>query len=221
MLEAVFNPENAVFCLINRILDLILLSLIWALCCIPVLTIGAASSALYHAVVKAVRYQRSYPLREFWKSFRLNLKKGILIQIIWMVPAALMLAGDAPLFFVLLAGGEVQDKVFLVFSVLKLLILVGMLCWIYPLLSRFEESVLRLAEAALYLILRYFPITLLSVFLLLGAALLLAWEPLLVAVIPGPAALLLSILLEPPLRKMVRYEEMPGEDSDAWYMGKR
>ena len=169
MLEAIFNPENAVFRMINKLLDLMVLSLVWAVCCIPVVTAGAASAALYYAVVKAVRRQRSYPVREFWKSFRANLKKGILIQVIWLMLAAMMLISDVPLFAALLNGKEIQDRVLLVLLAVKAVFLAGMPCWLYPLLSRFEQRLLRLAEAALYMLLRYFPITLLGVILLLGA----------------------------------------------------
>jgi uncharacterized membrane protein YesL len=221
MLEAIFNPENAVFCLMNKMLDLMVLSLVWALCCIPIITAGAASAALYHAVVKSVRRQRSYPLREFWKSFQANLKKGILIQIIWILLVAMMLVSDVPLFVGLLNGKEIQDRVLLALLILKAVFLAGMPCWIFPLLSRFEESLLKLSEAALYLLLRYFPITLVSVVLLLGAILLWVWEPLLVAAVPGLTALLLSFLLEPPLRKLICREEIREGDTDAWYLEKR
>ncbi len=218
MLEAIFNPENAVFRMINKLLDLMVLSLVWAVCCIPVVTAGAASAALYYAVVKAVRRQRSYPVREFWKSFRANLKKGILIQVIWLMLAAMMLISDVPLFAALLNGKEIQDRVLLVLLAVKAVFLAGMPCWLYPLLSRFEQRLLRLAEAALYMLLRYFPITLLGVILLLGAWLLLAWEPLLVVLVPGITAMLLSFFLEPFLRKLVRPGEAQEEDADAWYL---
>lgn len=218
MLEAIFNPENAVFRMINKLLDLMVLSLVWAVCCIPVVTAGAASAALYYAVVKAVRHQRSYPVREFWKSFRANLKKGILIQVIWLMLAAMMLISDVPLFAALLNGKEIQDRVLLVLLAVKAVFLAGMPCWLYPLLSRFEQRLLRLAEAALYMLLRYFPITLLGVILLLGAWLLLAWEPLLVVLVPGITAMLLSFFLEPFLRKLVRPGEAQEEDADAWYL---
>lgn len=216
MLEAIFNPENAVFCVINKILDLMMLSLVWVLCCIPVVTAGASSAALYHAVVKSVRRQRGYPVREFWKSFRANLRKGILIQVIWMLFAAMMFVSDLPLAAALLNGEGIPDKVLLSLLVLKAVFLVGMPCWLYPLLSRFEERLLKLAEAALYLLIRCLPLTLLSVVLLSGALLLLVWEPLLVAAVPGITALLLSLLLEPSLRKVTRLEEAQG--SDAWYL---
>lgn len=218
MLEAIFNPENAVFCLINKILDLMVLSLVWAVCCIPIVTAGAASTALYYAVVKSVRRQRSYPVREFWKSFRANLKKGILIQAVWMMIAAMMLISDVPLFAALLSGKGIQDKVLLALLAVKAVFLAGMPCWLYPLLSRFEQPLLKLAEAALYMLLRYFPITLLAAVLFLGAGLLLAWEPLLAVLVPGVTALLLSFFLEPFLRKLIRPEEAQREETDAWYL---
>lgn len=218
MLEAIFNPENAVFCVINKILDLMVLSLVWAVCCIPVVTAGAASAALYYAVVKSVRRQRSYPVREFWKSFRANLKKGVLMQVIWMALAVMMLISDVPLFAALLGGKGIQDRVLLALLAVKAVFLAGMPCWLYPLLSRFEQRPLRLGEAALYLLLRYFPVTLLAVVLLLGAGLLLAWEPLLVVLVPGITALLLSFFLEPFLRKLVRPEEAQEGENDTWYL---
>ena len=47
------------------------------------------------------------------------------------------------------------------------------------------------------------------------------WEPLLVAAVPGLTALLLSFLLEPPLRKLICREEIREGDTDAWYLEKR
>ena len=52
--------------------------------------------------------------------------------------------------------------------------------------------------------------------LLSGALLLLVWEPLLVAAVPGITALLLSLVLEPSLRKVTRLEEAQG--ADTWYL---
>ena len=46
----------------------------------------------------------------------------------------------------------------------------------------------------------------------------LAWEPLLVVLVPGITAMLLSFFLEPFLRKLVRPGEAQEEDADAWYL---
>ncbi len=215
-MTTIFDMDNPFWSTINKIIDLVCLSLLWALCCLPVVTAGPACAALYYAVVKAVRRQRSYSGREFWRAFRTNLKKGSLIHLVWLILGLMMLASDVPVLFALLAEGRSQNIPFLLFLGLKILFLLGIFCWIYPLLSRYEEKAWKLGEAALYLMLRYFPRTLMATFLLAASMAMLWIEPLLLAFVPGAAALLLSFLLEPVLRQICK--ERPKEGEDAWYL---
>lgn len=189
-------------CFINKIIDLVVLSLVWLVCCIPIITIGPACAALYYAVVKVIRRQRGYPVREFWRAFKSNFKKGILFEVIWLLLGAMTLYTDLPLVLTLLDIEKVQNMILLVLFGTKAILLLGTVCWIYPLMSRFEEELLKLAQASVYLLVRYLPVTL-AVIVLLGAAVfLIVWEPLLLAVLPGPVTLLLSMMQEPALRKM-------------------
>ena len=48
--------ENPVIAFLNKMADLILLNLIFLLCCIPVVTIGPAITALYAVSLRSVRY---------------------------------------------------------------------------------------------------------------------------------------------------------------------
>ena len=216
MLTAIFNMDNPFWSTINKIIDLVCLSLLWALCCLPVVTAGSACAALYYAVVKAVRRQRSYSGKEFWRAFRINLKKGSLIHLVWLILGLMMLTSDVPMLLALLVEGRNQNIPFSLLLALKILFLLGIFCWIYPLLSRYEERVWKLGEAALYLMLRYFPRTLLAIFLLTLALVMLWIEPLLLVIVPGVAALSLSFLLEPILCQICK--ERPREGEDAWYL---
>ena len=45
-MERFFNIDNPVWRFIGNIADMFLLSLFWYLCCLPVLTIGAGSTAM-------------------------------------------------------------------------------------------------------------------------------------------------------------------------------
>ena len=47
-----FNPENPIMCFLSKLFDLILLNFLFLLSCIPVITAGAALSALYYIVLK-------------------------------------------------------------------------------------------------------------------------------------------------------------------------
>lgn len=221
MLQLLFNPDNEFMCFINKIIDLVVLSLVWLVCCIPIITIGPACAALYYAVVKAVRRQRSYPVREFWRAFKSNFKKGILFEVIWLLLSVMMLYTDLPLALTLLDTGKVQNVILLVLFGIKAILLLGMACWFFPLMSRFEEKFLKLAQASVYLLMRYLLVTLAAIVLLGAAVFLFAWEPLLLAVLPGPVTLLLSMMQEPALRKMCQAAEAetaaacpPGQESD-------
>ena len=46
MFGRIFNPENAFFRTADKLADLVMLSLMWALCSIPLVTLGPATAAL-------------------------------------------------------------------------------------------------------------------------------------------------------------------------------
>ncbi len=65
----------------QKIFDLILLNLIFIFSCVPIITIGASTSALSYVTLKMVRGEDPYIWQNFWKSFRQNFKQGTLIWI--------------------------------------------------------------------------------------------------------------------------------------------
>ena len=141
MLESLFNPENAFMCFINKIIDLVVLSILWTLCSAPLVTMGAASAALYYALTKSVRCQRGHAAKEFWRAFKSNLKRGILFELVWAALAFMMLVTDVPLVTTFLDTGKVQNVFLLILFAVKAVLLIGAACWYYPMISRFEQGV--------------------------------------------------------------------------------
>ena len=76
-----FNPDNPVMEFIAKIFDLVILDLIFIFSCVPIITIGASTSALSYVTLKMVRGEDPYIWRNFWKSFRQNFKQGTLVWI--------------------------------------------------------------------------------------------------------------------------------------------
>ena len=60
-----FNPDNPIMEFIAKIFDLILLNLIFIFSCVPIITIGASTSALSYVTLKMVRGEDSY----IWHNF--------------------------------------------------------------------------------------------------------------------------------------------------------
>ena len=62
--------------------ELIILTLVWMVSLIPVVTVIGATTSLYYAIVKNIRRSRSYPLKEYWTSFKRILVNGMIISVI-------------------------------------------------------------------------------------------------------------------------------------------
>ena len=55
-----FHPDNALWQGINKVLLILYAGILWFLCSLPVITMGAASSALLEVMMKLVRNQEGY-----------------------------------------------------------------------------------------------------------------------------------------------------------------
>ncbi len=81
-MREVFSYDNPVVSTIMKIGNMILLSVLWFVCCLPIFTAGAATAALYYAIQKWLKYERGYAWTCFFDSFRDNFKmatKGSLL----------------------------------------------------------------------------------------------------------------------------------------------
>ena len=69
------------------------LNLLWFICCIPIVTIGASTTALYYTSLKIVRDEDRSLARMFFRSFRENFRQSTVLWLI-LLAAGLVLAGD-------------------------------------------------------------------------------------------------------------------------------
>ena len=69
---------------VSRFIDLIVAGLYWLICSLPVITIGAASTALYYAVVKCVRHERGRLTGVFFSAFRREFRQSTLTWLIYI-----------------------------------------------------------------------------------------------------------------------------------------
>lgn len=67
---------------LSKLFDIGWLSLIYVVFCVPLVTIGAATTSLYYVSAKVLRKDRGYVWSEFWHSFKLNFKPATLIWLI-------------------------------------------------------------------------------------------------------------------------------------------
>lgn len=77
-----FLYEGTLANILNRLIDLILLNLLWFLCCIPIFTIGASTCALYEITLHYAFGDDPPVVRTFFGAFKKHFKKAGLLFLI-------------------------------------------------------------------------------------------------------------------------------------------
>ena len=80
-----FSLDSPLMTILTRIGNLIILNLLFIVCSIPVVTIGAAWTALHYVCLRMLREEEGYVARDFFRSFRTNFRQSTLIWLIMMV----------------------------------------------------------------------------------------------------------------------------------------
>ena len=88
-----FNiTDNVIVRALNKICDMVCLNVLWLICCIPIITIGASTTALYTIMLKMVKNEEGYIFRGFFKAFKSNFKQSTIIWIILLLLGFLLLS---------------------------------------------------------------------------------------------------------------------------------
>lgn len=223
MFNRIFNPNNSLFQGISKVLDVMVLSILWVLLCIPLITLGPATTALYYSTVKCLRRGERAPYANFFHCFRTNFKIGAPAGLLLIVGAVLLLLEHNLLVRMAMGGSDGAVMLYYAFCLLAV-VLVGMACYVFPVLSRFTYNLWGLLALSGQLALRHLPTTLLLGLLHLAAAWVYInfWIFLLPLIcLPVLTALISSLLLERIFRKYTPMdEEMASWDREdrPWYL---
>lgn len=142
-----FHPDSKLMRVVNIIGDLVILNLLWVVCCLPVITIGPATTALYVGVHKIVKGESQALPKTFLQAFRSNFKPALITSLILLFPVILITG----YFFLALSGALDQMKE-LRFLCWLAIVIVSVVCsYVYPLLATFENTVFNTLKNAMIL----------------------------------------------------------------------
>ena len=92
MLKGLFSPDNPVIAFFIWLGRVWWLNILWLICSLPVVTIGASTTALIYSCMK-LRKDEGYPTGNFFKSFKENFRQSTAIWMIYMFVGALLVLG--------------------------------------------------------------------------------------------------------------------------------
>ncbi len=202
MAGGIFNPENGFYQVTGKMVDLFLLSVFWLLCCIPVVTIGPSTAALYNTVARCIRGSERNSWGMFFRTFRENLKVGILTTLV-LLPAAVLLVLLQGLLYQTAVVGQAGYVLYVAYQIFLLLPL-GALCYVFPVLSRFTFRTGGLLLNCSKLAMAHLPSTVGMGLLLALAIWVCSHMPVLAAILPALLALFHSFPLERIFRPYIR-----------------
>lgn len=146
---------------LSRMTDVLWLNILTIICCIPIVTAGAAFTALHYVCLKMVRDEESYITKEYFKSFKKNFGQA---TIIWLI----VLAIGILLFFdyriILLGTGS--SLMFAAITAAAIFVLCTVL-YVFPVLSHFENTIRGTIKNSFFMSILALPKTLLMLVLLL------------------------------------------------------
>ncbi|MCI9188557.1 MAG: YesL family protein [Lachnospiraceae bacterium] len=138
-MNSLLNPEGKVMIFFTRIAYSAYLNVLWFFCCLPIVTAGASTTALFYVTLKMAKDEEGNVTKSFFRAFRQNFKKA---TVIWLILLALgiVLALDGYIFYHMRfenAFWAVGTAVFLVALAAYAIVMM----YIFPLLARFENTV--------------------------------------------------------------------------------
>lgn len=150
-----FQSNNPFLISFSLLVDSLILGLLWFVCSIPLITVGASSSAFYYAYHKCIRQKRGYAWKEFFHGFKLNFKQSTISWLILLVLSAILVLDS----FIL---NSINSTIpFL--SIFQAVILVMLMClimfalFLFAYIARFEDTTIHMFKSSFLILFANLP----------------------------------------------------------------
>lgn len=204
------NIHNPFFVSFSYLVDSLILGLLWLVCSLPLITIGASSTAFYYTYHKCIRQKRGYAWKTFFHSFRENFKQATIGWLILLVLAAVMIVDC----FILNAIDSASSlpNLFQAILLVMLLVLAMFALYFFAYIARFEDTLVHIFKNSLLILLANFLWSLL-LFVVFVIALFLARKffllmPIILILMPTAYMFVANKILERVFRKYMKSEDV-------------
>lgn len=213
VMKSIFSSDTGFARVMNKVGDIILLSILWIICCIPLITIGASTTAAYYTAAKVIRHSEGYEWNEFFKCFKLNFKSTVVMNLVFVICIAFFIFN-----FIVMGGAE--DEMFFYLKIIYIaigIVLIGVYAYAYPILSRFNMKSGKIMMMSLQLFFRHFPTTMGIIGLFLVTLFGMYMLPWAFFILPGVFMFIVTFLMERVLLKYMPKPEEGSEEAEKWY----
>lgn len=209
-MAGLFNYDNGLMTTLGKICDCMILSILWCVCSIPIVTVGASTTALYYAVNKSVRYNRGYAYKEFFSAFKSNFKQG---TIVWLVNLGLLLFGAYDCYILYQLRENISGAGIIMAVIIALYIfLIMWMTYVYPYMARFALPTKALMKNCIIISIASLGWSLLLLILFMVAVVAFIGVPMIGLFIPVIYMVIANRILERVFRKYMSEEDLEAEE---------
>jgi len=186
----IFSVDGGLYKFMQTLVNVFKLNILWLIFSLPIVTMGAATIAVYDVTMKMVDDEEGYVARQFWKSFKSNLRRGIpmgllllfCVYIVWLDFSLFNQIPEHPI--ILCIMGIIAAYVFTLAFV-----------YAFPLQARYENTVFRTLQNSINISMKYFVRTLFLIIIVIIEFAIIFWNitTIFIGVLVGPACIMFTI----------------------------
>lgn len=171
--------------------DTIILSLLWLFFSLPIVTIGASTSAMYYVATRRISEREGYMTSDFWSAFKSNFVRSTVLWLMVLVLAIVLV------FNVSVAGALGNMARIVVPAQIVIAIQLIVICtFMFPMTSRFDMTIKHTIKSSFFMANRHLFTSIICVALLLLLVIVaIYFLPPLLLLIPGIYAMISSMLI--------------------------
>ena len=172
------------------IADTLILSLMWVLFSIPIVTIGAATSAMFFVSTRRISDREGYITGDFWMAFKANFAKATKLWLLILLLVAILLFNIQTI--------EIHNTMtsLLYSAQLVFLLLIALVSvFVFPMTARFDMKFTQVLKSSFFMSLRHIPTTLACIAMLVAMLFLVDFIIIFIIAVPGLYAMGASFLI--------------------------
>ena len=152
-MRGLFDPDSTFSQVLSRLADLAILSILWTLCCLGVVTAGAASAALCRCAMNMARGQGGWNARAFFRYFRENFRGATLLWLVLLAMAGILTAD----LWITAGAKGILPPVLRIAAAAGLVLWTLTAVWAFPMSAHFENTLLATLKNAFLLSVSWLP----------------------------------------------------------------
>lgn len=162
-MKGFFSYDSGFFRVLDKIGSLFVLNMLTLLCSIPLITIGAAFTALYYVTMKMVRDEETYVTKDYFRSFKQNFIQSTVIWLVLLVTGGILVFD----YRLMALNREIlaPARVIMILTLSGGVFLAVEQAYVFPVLAKFYNTTGQTMKNAFIMGIRHFPKTVVIIFI--------------------------------------------------------